>query len=181
MARVRNGGWFAQIAYRRAPTGDLLAPAYNEAGGVDDDRHESLLGEDLAAGLMRGGAMGYLALVCHGHRDLLAMTDGEFHLQAIGVPTSDADLRQFLARPMPAFDGLGGRAELLDRMVAIDLLARRQCRSAIGELTLLAQVDGGVSALAFASREASKQSLGAGNDVELVRLRAGARARAPAV
>ncbi|MBK8098693.1 MAG: hypothetical protein IPK26_16395 [Planctomycetes bacterium] len=142
VARVRSGGWLAQIVYRRAPTGDLLAPGYNDAGGIDDDRYDPLLGEDLSTGLINAGALGYLALMCHGHRDLLAMTDGEFHLQAIGVPTSDVDLRQFLARPLPTFDGLGGRAQMLDRMVAIDLLTRRRCRAAVGELTLLAKNDG---------------------------------------
>lgn len=154
VARVRNSGWLAEIQYRRAPTGDLLAPGYAVAG-LDDDRHEPLLGEDLAVGLGNAGAVGWLALLCHGHRDLLAMTDAEFHLAAIGMPTHDVGLRQFLATPLPSFEGAAGRAELLDRLVAIDLLVRRRCKSAAAELALLA----GNAAAPAPIRERAKHGL----------------------
>lgn len=111
------------------------------SGGLDG-AFVPLLGENAEQGLRNCGVFGWLSLWCHGPDDLLAMTDAEYHLGAIGVGTSDVDLRQYLGVPTPSFADPRGRAELLDRMLAIDLLGRRGCKTASAELEGLAKNEG---------------------------------------
>src|SRR5688572_6779468 len=111
-ARVRAGGWLEVSKYRRGERGDL--ESWSTAHTGDPDRGEWLpVLDGSALRLGNLGAIGWFSLFCHGDGDLLAMTDVEFHFGALGLGASDVELRQFLARPAPSFDGMRGRAELL--------------------------------------------------------------------
>ncbi len=139
--RVRSGGWFEMSKWRRGADGALEMHYFADIGGIipgQELRFAPLLGEDLERGLDNGGAIGFLSMFCHGPGDLLGMTDAEFHFGALGIEATDIGLRQFLATPKPPFDGARGRAELLDRLLAIDVLVRRGVKGAIAELTSLA-------------------------------------------
>ncbi len=139
--RIRGGGWFEASKWRRDAQGVLEMNYFADVGGSIDNqelRFVPLLGDDLERGLGGAGAAGFLAMVCHGPGDLLGMTDAEFHFGALGIEVTDVGLRQFLATPRPSFDGPRGRAELLDRLLAIDVLVRRGCKEALGELGELA-------------------------------------------
>jgi hypothetical protein len=141
MARVRNGGWLEASRYQRNAAGVLESWSFSHTTSADHGEWLPLLGNDgdRVLHLENLGAFGYLALFCHGDGDLLAMTDVALHFGALGIGTTDVDLRQFLARPAPSFDGSLGRAELLDRLLAIDCLVQRRCRGALAELTMLAK------------------------------------------
>lgn len=138
-ARIRAGGWLQQLQWRRGDDG-MLEVLLRDPAGVEPDGFVPLLGEQFAIGLdLRNcGLIGYLSLFCHGPHDLLAMTDAGFHFAALGIEPTDVGLRQLLAVPAPPFAGARGRAELLDRLLAIDTLVRRGCRSATAEFAMLA-------------------------------------------
>ena len=67
------------------------------------------------------GIVGLLMLPAH-NGDVLSLTHGEHHLRRIGIASTTPDLAKFVRSPLP--EQLRDLA-LLDRMVAIDLLARR--------------------------------------------------------
>jgi len=138
VARIRAGGWFCTPTWRRGTNGSL--EVWSKRSAIEqEDRFIPLLGDDLRDGITNPGTWGIPTLWLQGGGDLLAMTGGEFHLQALGLDDSDVALRQHLLRPVDSTGPLG-RAEMLDRMVIIDVLQRRRCRAAIAELTgLLAQ------------------------------------------
>ena len=136
--RVLDGGTFWSPKWRRGDDGMLQLEYFADAGDRAAARFVPLLGEDLVEGLSNCGVIGWLSLWCHGNGDLLAMTDAAFHLGCLGIDTSDSGLRQYLALPLPPLDGPKGRAELLDRLLAVDLLRQRGCRAAAVELRLLA-------------------------------------------
>ncbi len=140
VARIRAGGWFATSRYRRGDDGALERFSFAQTNDPAPTRFEPLLGPDVSHALVywNSGPIGFLTMVCHGPGDLLGMTDAEFHFGALGIDSSDAGLRQFLAVPPPPFDGARGRAELLDRLLAIDVLARRGCKTAVPELRVIA-------------------------------------------
>ena len=141
-ARIRAGGWFEQPVWRRGDDGQLQLHYIADAGGsVQGMRFQPLLGDELRRGLQGAGAIGYLALFCHGDGDLLGMTDAELHFGALGMGTSDEELRHFLALPMATTVGQMRRAEVLDRMLAIDRLQRRRCKAAAPELRVLIRDD----------------------------------------
>jgi hypothetical protein len=155
-ARVRAGGWLEVSKYRRGERGDL--ESWSTAHTGDPDRGEWLpVLDGSALRLGNLGAIGWFSLFCHGDGDLLAMTDAEFHFGALGLGASDVELRQFLARPAPSFDGMRGRAELLDRVLAIDRLVARGSRGAVVELRHLVDQEALPPLLrAYASRAAAK-------------------------
>lgn len=139
--RVMKGGWFEKTRWQRGADGSLEMHYFADVGGSIPDgqlRFKPVLGEKLENGFQNSGAVGFLSLFCHGNGDLLSMTDVEYHFGALGVDTSDVGMRQFLIVPPPSFEGQRGRAEMLDRMLAIDVLTRRNCKSALGELRVLA-------------------------------------------
>ncbi|HEX5051932.1 MAG TPA: hypothetical protein VFZ65_09185 [Planctomycetota bacterium] len=136
--RIRNGGWFEPSKWRRGDDGALEVHYFADVGSAEKGRFVPLLGADLERGLANAGAIGFLSLCCHGPGDLLSMTDAGFHFAALGIDASDAGLRQLLGAQLPAFDGPRGRAELLDRLLAIDVLCRRSCKPAVAELGSLA-------------------------------------------
>lgn len=143
LARVRAGGWLDDAKYRREADGTLAIWSTAHTGDPERGEFQPVFapvgdaanGE--AASVLDVLGPSVLTLVCHGDADLLAMTDSAFHFGALGIGDSDVALRQFLALPPPSFDGQRGRAELLDRLLAIDRLEHRGCRAAIGELTML--------------------------------------------
>lgn len=132
--RVLAGGDWCEMHWRRGDDGMLECESL--AAGRE---FVPLLGEDFAAAFDNGGAIGWLSLWLHGNGDLLSMTDAGFHLRCLGIDTSDDALREYLRRPLPATDGAHGRAELFDRMLAIDLLRRRGCVAAETECKALAR------------------------------------------
>ena len=67
------------------------------------------------------GAYGPLALLGHSG-DVLSLTDGERHLQRLGVSLTTGDLAAFVRTPLPE---AARDVALLDRMVAIDVLRAR--------------------------------------------------------
>ncbi len=136
-ARIEKGGWFESSKWQRGADGALQMYFFADSGMAEHAHYLSLLGDDLERGMESGGLIGWLSLVCHGSGDLLGMTDAEFHFGALGIDTSDVGLRQYLAVPAPSFDGSRGRAELLDRLLAIDVLTRRDCKSSLAELRVL--------------------------------------------
>lgn len=139
VARVRQGGVFYTPKCRRGDDGMLQVDYLAQFGGSEPTQFLPLLGESMADGFASCGIAGWLALFCHGNGDLLSMTDTSLHFQFLGIDSSDAGLRQFLAAPLPSFAGAKGRAELLDRMLAIDVLSRRGCKAAAVELQNLAE------------------------------------------
>ena len=157
--RVHEGGVLIAAEYRRGDDGllEILTGAYT--GDPERLEHRPLLapfGEVNAALQSHNlGGVGLLAMVCHGDGDLLAMTDAGFHFGALGIDASDIGLRQYLAQPLPSFEGRRGRAELLDRLLAIDRLQRHGVRGAVAELTRLATD----AALPAALRERAAQAL----------------------
>ena len=140
-ARVRAGGWLEQSEYRREPDGSLAIWHTAHLGGAEGGEWRPLLGDDDAAGFAGLGAVGWFTLFCHGDADLLAMTDAGFHFAALGIGTSDEEIRHFLATPPESFDGALGRAHLLDRVLAIDVLVARGCRAAAAELVAIGKHD----------------------------------------
>ena len=141
-ARVRSGGWFESPKLRRAEDGSLEVDYIADVGGMPPrPRFRPLLGDGMNRALRGLKVPGMLMLACHGSGDLLAMTDAEFHLRAVGVNVDGDALGQFLLRPLPSVGGLRGRAELLDRMLAIDLLVGRGQRTAVAGLRDLAKRD----------------------------------------
>ncbi|MCK5945576.1 MAG: hypothetical protein KAI24_26540 [Planctomycetes bacterium] len=141
-ARVLAGGRFETSRYRRTADGVLEFDYIADIGGAHDGapRWQPLCGEELDFGLRSTDLLGFAALLYHGPDDLLAMTDAAFHLERCGYETSDVALRQLLPSPLPDAPA-ARRAAVLDRMVAIDLLRRRGCRNARGELLGLAGAD----------------------------------------
>ncbi len=132
-ARVRAGGRFEQSKWQRGENGALEMHFFADIGGSAPGRFVPLLRPDGDwLDLNNLGALGYLSLVCHGASDLVSMTDAEFHLVALGIGITNVELRQYLAVPAPSFEGPRGRAEMFDRMLAIDLLCRRDCKQAAG-------------------------------------------------
>lgn len=131
-ARIRAGGWLEASKYRRGADGQLELLSTYHMGGDGPGEFLPLLDAELS--LANVGLFGVLSLVCHGDGDLVAMTDAAFHFGALGIDGSDIGLRQFLAVPPPSFDGPRGRAELLDRLLAIDRLERRGVVGAVAEL-----------------------------------------------
>src|SRR5262245_18247137 len=133
--RREQGKDLIELRYRRTAQG-LLEVASGEGGARGFER---LFPDDnpLGGSLSSTGMFGVLMLFCHGSGDLLAMTDAERHLQRAQVGTSAMDLRQFLATPPPAGDAVRARVDLLDRMVAIDLLRRGGHKGAVAEWTAL--------------------------------------------
>lgn len=144
LKRVRDGGRFEETKYRRGDDGALEMRFFADTGGVygDGERYRALLGEHLAHGLQNCGALGLLAIVCHGSGDLIGMTDAAFHLGALGLPTGDVELRQWIALPLPKNPTA---AELLDRRLAIREVLRRSGKAASGEFASLARsADGAI-------------------------------------
>lgn len=133
--RIRGGGWFETSKWRRGDDGALELHYFADTGMPDLAQFVPLLGVDLERGLVNGGAIGFLSMVLHGNGDLLGMTDADFHFRALGIEPTDVGLRQFLAVQPPSFEGQRGRAELLDRLLAIDVLCRRGVKSSIAELS----------------------------------------------
>lgn len=172
LERVRAGGRFEDTKWRRGDDGQLEMHYFADVGMelAGPLRFRPLLGEDLERGLQNAGLFGLLALFCHGPDDLLAMTDAAFHLGALGVDTSDVGLRQYLALSPRAFeDDATGRAELMERMLAIDLLVKRGCRAAVAELTAIAG-GGGPAALRERARHAIARLEGREPEIERRRL-----------
>lgn len=167
--RIRAGGWFEQAKYRRAEDGALQMWSCAHTGDAAQSEWVSALGEGLGRGFGSCGALGWLSLFLHGGSGLLDMTDAEFHFGALGIDATDVGLRQFLAVPQPSFDGPHGRAALLDRLLAIDVLSRRGVTTAVGELGMLARND----ALPAELRERANRALAtlAGKPDTLVRRR----------
>ena len=156
--RIQNGGWFENSKWRRGADGSLEMHFFADLGGSlkkGQDLFVPVLGEQLEKGFHNTGAIGFLSLVCHGNGDLLSMTDADYHFGALGVDASDVGLRQFLAVPPPSFEGQRGRAELLDRLLAISVLIRRNCKSALGEFRALA----GNEKLPAALREGAERAI----------------------
>lgn len=153
--RIHKGGWFEQSRWRRGDDGQLQVHYIADIGGSfgGGDRFRPLLGEDFKRGLQSAGLIGYLVLLCHGHDDLVGMTDAGLHFDTLGIDDSDVGLRQFLALPMPDSQGERRRAEVLDRVLAISELERRRCKGAVGELQALAR-DGGEPMLIARARRA---------------------------
>lgn len=145
---VRDGGWFEASKFQRGDDGALQFHMFAHTGDPNLAQWVPVFAIDgERAALHNLGAMGLLALFCHGDGDLLAMTDSDFHFGALGVPTTDVDLRQRLAVGAVDFTGPKGRAELLDRLLIVDRLAARGVRSAVGELTMLAKDEGSPAVL----------------------------------
>jgi hypothetical protein len=170
--RIRNGGWFETSRWRRGDDGALEMHFFADVGGSipdEQDRFVPLLGPDLERGIDNGGAIAFVSMLCHGPGDLLGMTDAEFHFGALGIDATDVGLRQFLATPRPSFDGPRGRAELLDRLLAIDVLVRRRVKGAVAELGTLASE----STLPAALRDRAGRGIAVlrGNADPLTRLR----------
>jgi len=168
VARVHAGGTIEPLRYRRAADGAL------EVAVPDDNaspRWQPLLGEDLGAGFSAAGLGGLLALFCHGPSDLVGMTDAAFHFDALGIAATDADLRQLLARPMPDGDAAAQRAAMFDRLLAIDVLARRRCAGAAVELRLL-QAEGEPAPLRTRAAAALSKLEGRPSPIERQRLAA---------
>lgn len=141
--RVLDGGWFEKPVWRRGADGQLnnhyIADVGGEvATGPDGLRLQPLLGEALQLAFVRAGGAGMASLLLHGRHDLLAMTDAEFHLQALGLPTADVEMRLSLLEPLQQTDPALRRAELFDRLVTIDLLERHGHAQAAPELRVLA-------------------------------------------
>lgn len=134
--RIRNGGWFETSRWRRGADGALEMHFFADVGAeVAEDRFVPLLsknGEELDYDNI--GLIGNLALFCHGPGDLLGMTDAEFHLHALGIGTTDVELRQYLAVPPPPFEGERGRAELLDRLLAANFSTKGSAAFATVEI-----------------------------------------------
>lgn len=141
VARVRKGGWIeAASKHQRGDDGALQRWYFADTGAgpglgrfvplvpLTPDRHPF---DNL-------GALGLLAVVCHGPGDLLAMTDPGFHFQALGGADDEASLRQLVVLPFDG-DGALGQAALLDRQLAVATLLRRGGRGAVAELTMLAE------------------------------------------
>lgn len=139
--RIRNGGWFETSQWRRGDDGALQLRYFGDSGSSEAARFMPLLGGELGRGLSHGGLVGLLALVCHGHGDLVGMTDAAFHLGALGVGSDEVQLRQLLVVAPASFEGPRGRAEALDHMIAIDTLVRLGARGAAAELAVLAAMD----------------------------------------
>ncbi|MCU0863240.1 MAG: hypothetical protein MUC36_05590 [Planctomycetes bacterium] len=170
--RIRSGGWFEASKWRRGDDGALEMHYFADVGGSipeGQDRFVPLLGQDLERGIRNGGAIGFVSMLCHGAGDLLGMTDAEFHFGALGIDATDVGLRQFLATPRPSFEGARGRAELLDRLLAIEVLVRRGVKGAVAELGTLASEP----ALPAALRERAGRGIAVlrGNADPLSRLR----------
>ncbi|MCC7396572.1 MAG: hypothetical protein IT455_05845 [Planctomycetes bacterium] len=142
--RLRTTGLLEDQKWRRGDDGSLEMWFWCDVGDPAKGRFIPVVGKDpgeLFAGLQYSGLLQMFSLVNHGNGDLLGMTDANQHFRALGIGIEDVELRQFLALPMPAFVGRLGRAELLDRLLAIDVLERRACRSAIVELQGLVRRD----------------------------------------
>ncbi|MFO1078485.1 MAG: hypothetical protein U1E73_12245 [Planctomycetota bacterium] len=141
-ARIRAGEWFEQAKFRRAADGTLEVNFFGGIGqgpGSDwQNRYEPLLGKDLECGIATADPLAVFGLFCHGSGDLLGMTDAAFHLTAAGIGTDEAALRKLAATPGDPAD----RANQLERMLAIDLLARSGVRKALGDLRGIAKSDG---------------------------------------
>jgi len=152
--QIRSDGWFEPSRWRRDDDGALAMHYFADLGGeIDHDRFVPLLGKNLEQGWQHAGAFGLVSLFCHGPGDLLGMTDAGFHLGALGIGTSNMALRQYLAVAPAHYDGPRGRAEAMDRMVAIDALLRARGRGAIPELRAILQQQAAPPALrARASR-----------------------------
>jgi hypothetical protein len=105
--------------------------------------------------------IGWLGLWCHGDGDLLSMTDAAFHFACLGIDASDAGMHQYLAAPMPSFAGTRGRAERLDRMLAIDLLRQKGGSSAEASLREFATRNGAPAVLRERALSAIAQLHGA--------------------
>lgn len=142
--RLRTTGLLEDQKWRRGDDGSLEMLFWCD---VDDPAKGSFVpvaGKDpgeLFADLQYSGLLQMVSLLNHGNGDLLGMTDASLHFRALGIGIGDVELRQFLALPVPAYAGRRGRAELLDRLLAIDVLERRACRSAIIELQSLVRRD----------------------------------------
>ncbi|HZN40272.1 MAG TPA: hypothetical protein VFD82_15805 [Planctomycetota bacterium] len=128
--RVQAGGELIEMQWRRGASGRLSTCPK----GSDD--WQPLVQDKLAETFEVTGAVGFLMTWLQGDNDVLGMTDGERHLQRGGVGTADAELRTFLATPLPS-DADARHGAALDRMVAIDLLRRRGVKSAIEDLGAL--------------------------------------------
>ncbi|MFN3244702.1 MAG: hypothetical protein ACE37K_24565 [Planctomycetota bacterium] len=140
--RVRSGGRFETSRYRRTDEGVLEFDYIADIGGshTGSPRWVPLCGDEFDFGLGNTDLLGFVTLLYHGPHELLAMTDGAFHLERCGYDPSDFGLRQMLPTPLPS-DPVARRVAILDRMVAIDVLLRRGCRNARPELTALAKGD----------------------------------------
>ncbi|MBL8749682.1 MAG: hypothetical protein JNK78_11020 [Planctomycetes bacterium] len=140
--RVLSGGWFEEARSRRS--GDGVLERWTTAHTGDPERGEFLPLVSFEQPMRTIGSIGlagWLSLVCHGDGDLLAMTDVAFHFGALGIDPSDVGLRQWLALTPPSFEGELGRAELFDRLLAIDHLVARRVRGASAECAAIAAND----------------------------------------
>lgn len=158
--RIRAGELFGDVQYRRGADGRIEVRVGDASDDPQNVPFAPLLSAEagLAPWLENCGIAGWLSLLCHGDGDLLAMTDAEWHLRAVGAGTSDVELRQALVVPFPAGPELAVRAQLLDRMLAIDVLRRRGCRQALGELQQVA-ADAGAPAMLRARAQTAVASL----------------------
>lgn len=86
-----------------------------------DPEWQPWFSEGFARALGVIGAYGPLALLGHSG-DVLSLTDGERHLQRLGVSLTTGDLAAFVRTPLPEAARDVAR---LDRMVAIDVLRAR--------------------------------------------------------
>lgn len=139
--RVRSGGWFeAAPRHQRGVDGSLQHWYFADAGaGPDLGKFVPIVplaDKDLFGSL---GALGLLALVCHGPGDLLGMTDTGFHFRALGSSDEEVALRQLVASAFEA-EGVVGCAELLDRHLAVATLLRRGSPGAVVELRKLVEL-----------------------------------------
>ena len=133
--RFAEGGDLLAMQWRRDDSGRLLT----RPKGAPE--WQPLVHDDIMETVNTIGAVGFLMAWLQGDNDLLGMTDGARHLQRLGISTTDADLITFLTTKLP--DAAAARnPAVLDCMIAIDLLRRRGVKSAVPNLTALAQQPG---------------------------------------
>ncbi len=148
-ARIRAGGRFEASRWRRGQNGALEMFFFADAGMLipGRDNYVPLLRDGFEHEYDRhSGAVATAAMLCHGHGDLLGMTDAVFHFEALGIDTSDIALRQLLGQAISEVADLDldddlDRARTFDLMLAIDLLERRGVKGAVAECMGLARAD----------------------------------------
>ena len=141
LANLKAGKPLIALDWRRNAAGDF---EHKIADAIEKDaKFEPWFGKGLVEAMNATGIAGWVMFFAH-HGDVLSLTHGEHHLRRLGIGSTTADLVTFVRSPLP--EQLRDVA-LLDRLVAIDLIARRDddeakaARSALAaETTLDAQL-----------------------------------------